>query len=382
MGYFAVLVQNDASAYAKFIKIKRLHINIWSLRGLWPGRRLFYFDVGLELHLKKSKRNPLSYVDGVEILLPFIAEEGKWPNGAPIVQDLYEMVIDDHSCPLIFGMPVKAIKSINGRANIEFSKDRLVAGRIREGCAKLVENEFVAGDSSSYLVSFQRPVEQGESVYFRMRWRVFGAAPLWKWVRAEAGARVDFRVCDTRQMAAWQREPGTISRILPVMAANIFITAPASFIPMNVSPFPKHVRMLESDAWIDYLRGAARWKWMVKDLLVYGWSRGGEADRHITGDNPLRIFAALNRPASKPKWLIFMHILTGVIAVWMLLNGRKWVSDALNIPLDMTPIAGFIGISSVAGLWAILQRVKPFFEGSFRRPRQFFRRIERFFLVG
>ena len=31
MGYFAVLVQNDASAYAKFIKIKRLHINIWSL---------------------------------------------------------------------------------------------------------------------------------------------------------------------------------------------------------------------------------------------------------------------------------------------------------------------------------------------------------------
>ena len=121
---------------------------------------------------------------------------------------------------------------------------------------------------------------------------------------------------------------------------------------------------------------------MVKDLLVYGWSRGGEADRHITGDNPLRIFVALNRPASKPKWLIFMYILTGVIAVWILLNGRQWLSDALNIPLDMTPIAGFIGISSVAGLWAVLQRVKPFFEGSFRRPRQFFRRIERFFLVG
>lgn len=34
MGYFAVLVQDEDKTYAKAVKIVRLHVNIWALRGL------------------------------------------------------------------------------------------------------------------------------------------------------------------------------------------------------------------------------------------------------------------------------------------------------------------------------------------------------------
>lgn len=57
MGYFAVLVQDEDKTYAKAVKIVRLHVNIWALRGLSFGRRrrLFYFDVGMELKFGDEK---------------------------------------------------------------------------------------------------------------------------------------------------------------------------------------------------------------------------------------------------------------------------------------------------------------------------------------
>ena len=86
MGYFAVLALPEDQSIAQHLRASRLHVNIWALRGLWFGRRLFYFDVGVELRLDEAAPNGSS-IRAVDFLLPFRVEEGRWPNGAPVAQE-------------------------------------------------------------------------------------------------------------------------------------------------------------------------------------------------------------------------------------------------------------------------------------------------------
>ena len=96
MGYFGILSDADDNRPDIF----RTHLNLWSLPGLFPGRRLFYFDVGVE---KCAGEKP---VERIQMLLPFRVEEGKWPDGSRVVQDLYEHATHDDTSELIFGGPV------------------------------------------------------------------------------------------------------------------------------------------------------------------------------------------------------------------------------------------------------------------------------------
>lgn len=380
MGYFAVLAPSPDQITNMNLRVKRLHINLWALRGLWFGRRLFHFDVGMELCLDHSESSPGTQIQEVDLLLPFRVEEGKWPNGAPIAQDLYDSVINDHSGPLIFGSPVKILEASNGKSRIEFDDELLDVVRIKEQSVRAIENHKTRADSSLYRVPLEHPLKPGESTYLRMRWRVFGAAPIWKWVRPEAGARIDFRVCDTRQGPASQRDSEFLNRIVPILSANVFVMAPGSMSPTNVSPPPKHIRTLEPGAWTNYLKGAASWEWMARDLLVYGWHRPEKQDRPITEDDPLRVFLAVNRSASRPGWLSIVHSAVGVAVAWVVLSGAGYLSHIPVNGIDGHAILAILGIGSLMALWTLVQRLRPFFSDRARKPRQSVRRIERFFL--
>lgn len=105
MGYFAVLRPQPAGDdSAEIPEIRRCHINLWSLSSLIPGRRLFYFDVGLEL---VATAGP---IDQVELLLPFRVEEGPWKGRAgndKTAQDLYDVISTGPAAELVFGGPVR-----------------------------------------------------------------------------------------------------------------------------------------------------------------------------------------------------------------------------------------------------------------------------------
>ena len=202
-----------------------------------------------------------------------------------------------------------------------FEDTRLNVGRIAEQRVKSVEGHPTKADSSLYTVPLQHPVKKGGSVYFRVRWRVFGSASLWRRTRLESGIRVDFRVCDTREGIPSERDSTFLDRILEVSSANVFVMAPGRLRPTNVSPVPKHIRTLEPGAWLDYLDGAAGWTWMARDLLVYGWHRRAEPEqRPITENDPFRVFLALTRPSGTPGWLHITYATVGFLLALGLLN--------------------------------------------------------------
>jgi len=380
MGYFAVLAQAANKDIAEHLRVSRLHVNIWALRGLWFGRRLFYFDVGIELKFDGSGLSPDSKVDAIEVLLPFRVEEGKWPDGSRIVQDLYDQVISDRSGPLIFGSPVAGRGSADGQSVIEFDEnDRLTVTRISEANVTKVTGYAPRTDSSLYTVPLRHPLRVNCSVYFRVRWRVFGAAPLWKWTRLESGACVDFRVCDTRQGAGSQRDPEFLERILQINSANVFVMAPERLCPTNVGPTPKHIRTLEPGAWSDYLKGAASWQWMAKGLLVYGWHHRID-EGPITKDNPLRVFLALNRPARRPGWLSVAYAAVGFMIASAIISLGQSVTPQIG-SASLLSVMGIIGIGSIMGLASLARWLTPLFVDHALVPRLFLRRIERFFLA-
>jgi hypothetical protein len=382
MGNFAVLSQPSERALTACLKVKRLHVNIWALRGLWIGRRLLYFDVGVELELAHCEELPGLKVHAVELLLPFRVEEGKWPNGAPVAQDLYTKVIDDHSGALIFGSPI-TVETANGKSTVGFEGNSLHAVRVVEASVKAVEDYAGTSGSSLYTVPFQRPLEQGESIYFRTRWRVFGAAPLWRWTRQESGAHVDFRICDTRQGPASQRDQGFLDRILTIAGANVFVMAPGRFGPTNVSPEPKHIRALEPGAWTDYLSGAASRPWMASDLLVYAWARNSTDGGHpITENHPFRIFLAVNRPAARPGWLSVGYAAIGFALAWTVVSVSSSLSKVIVVnSVDLSAYLGIIGVTSLLAAWSLIQKLRPYLADRLRKPRLWIRRMERSLLA-
>ena len=381
MGYFAVLAPEADKTLIPYLSVGRLHVNLWGLRGLWPGRRLFFLDVGVELKLEDDDACPDdAEISAVDALLPFRVEEGKWKNGAAVAQDLYDSVINEHSGSLVFGSPVRVQSTGGGQSTVEFESTRLQAARIAEVGVKAVAEHVTKADSSLYTIPLQHPVRKGESVYFRVRWRVFGAAPLWRWTRAESGARVDFRICDTRGVPS-ERDAAFLSRVLPVESAKVFIMAPDRLRPTNVGSEPKHVRTLEPGAWSGYLEGAAGRNWMARGLLVYGWHRKPDPGRPISEDDPYRVFLALNRAAGTAGWLNVVYSTVGVLLAWALLALSGPVSDLSIGDVDARSWMALIGVTSLTAAWNLMQRLRPFFADRARGPRQLIRRIERFILT-
>jgi len=230
-------------------------------------------------------------------------------------------------------------------------------------------------------VPLQHPIKKGESVYIRLRWRVFGSGSLWRRTRLEPGVRVDFRVCDTREGIPSERDSTFLARILEVSSANVFVMAPGRLRPTNVSPAPKHIRTLEPGAWLDYLDGAAGWTWMARDLLVYGWHRKAEPEKpQITENDPFRVFLALNRPSGTPGWLHISYTAAGVLMALGLLNLLERASDFSVRDLDIKSWLGVIGVTSALAAWTFIQRLRTFTANRARRPRLLIRRCERFLL--
>lgn len=379
MGYFAVLSTDDDKQIADHLQVKRLHVNLWALRGLWFGRRLLHCDVGIELVLTDDSAVPDgTEVSAVEMLLPFRVEEGKWSDGTTTAMDLYDAVVSEHSGPLIFGAPVTIHSVAQGRSTVTFEEEKLEAGRISPSNTKAVEGHVPKSDSALYAVALHRPLKKGESVYLRMRWRVFGAAPLWRWARPESGARIDFRVCDTRQGPIAQRDPAFIDRILAISQANVFVMVPGHLSPTNVSPEAKHIRTLEPGAWSAYLIGVTKRRWVARNLLVYGWHT--KIGSSITEDRPLRVFLALHRPGGTPGWLQIVYAAIGFLLGWGLLATSGQVSGLSVEDLDAKTVGGLVGVTSVLSLWTALQRLRPFFADRAIETRRKLRAVERFLL--
>lgn len=269
MGYFAVLwPESTRGRPADIPGIRRCHINLWSLSSLIPGRRLFYFDVGLEL---VAGAGPITEV---ELLLPFRVEEGPWKGRArndKTAQDLYDMISTSPAAELVFGGPVRIEQKDSGTSlRIGDYPALLQLARVNSAGVHQVDTGDQREDSSHYTVPLSTPIPPQQARYVRMRWRVFGSGPLWSWKRSRGGAMFDFRVYDVRESRFAESEKPLRERMIPIDEINVFLIAPAKYQVTTTSPQSKYLRLLEAGAWRQYLRGTA-YLWLRGAMVVYYW---------------------------------------------------------------------------------------------------------------
>lgn len=368
MGYFALLGDSEGSAP----RVIRLHLNLWSLPSLIPGRRLFYFDVGAEIEATSEP------VKSVQMLLPFRVEEGRWPDGTTVAQDLYPVVTDNEVAELIFGGPVAHNSDSRGaRLEIGDYGDELAIRRIQPAGVTRDEVYEPRADSSLYHVPFASPIGAGQRAYIRVRWRVFGASPLWRWKRLSGGARVDLRVCDVRESRFADVDRHLRSRILVVDEVNIFVMASPRLQLVARSPEPRHVRILEPRAWRRYLEGAAHFG-RPNGLLVYYW-RHAERGKPVTIDSPFRVFSDFNRTNSSRWWMTVLQVVLGVSLTLALFKGSQ-VADPLSTRLAEvkwdTILKVMFGTTVLSALMAV-DRIRTWASSRFLAPRRALRTLER-----
>lgn len=382
MGYFAVLAA-AGTPKTDLPHVARCHLNLWALPGMFPGRRLLYLDVGVEIAAGASA------VDAIQLLLPFRLEPGTWPDSSEVLQDLFDAVTDQTSAELIFGGPVKMTRCQDTyRLQVGDYAEEMRVSRVKPTAAKLVEDHAVRQDSSLVEVVLQDPVTPGKRAYFRVRLRVFGAPPLWRSTRVSGSAEVDFRICDVRESKFVDTERHLRERILDIDEANIFLMAPSKLIAEARSPELKYLRTLETGAWKRYLVGTAH-RGSGGGLLVYYWQHKrvpqdendptSRSKSPINADNPFRVLLSLQRPASRVWWLTVLQVVLGVLLATVLIRLVEDVDLGSMRPehLDFSTVVQFLLGTTLLAVIAFFERLRSWAAGRFLQPRSLLRRIER-----
>lgn len=359
----------------------RVHINLWCLPGLFPGKKLFFFDVGVEI---KAKATP---VRSIQLLLPFRVEEGEWPDRSSVAQDLFEHVASADTSELIFGGPVNHISDASGHIlKIGDYPDELPVMRVNSSSIKRVEDYQTRADSSLYEIALDREIASGQSAYIRVRWRVFGASPLWRWKRSSGGARVDLRICDVRDSPFAKIDRHLRSRLLDIREANIFLMASPQLQLVARSPEFKYLRTLEPRAWTKYLHGAYH-RGPVRGLLVYYWRYSSTTvpaatampARPINADEPFRVFLDFNRVTSNAWWAQILRIIIAVMVSLLLIRlVQNTAIDQLRLTdIKVRTILQVLGVGTALSVLAAIEKVRLWTADRFLGPRLWVRKIER-----
>ena len=364
----------------------RLHANIWVFPGLFPGRYLLYFDVGVEIRMPPHRRfhrrdDP---IDSFWLLLPFRVEDGFRIDTFQKCEDMAQKMTNQETAELIFGGPVALNSGLGGLLEVEPSTaDPMRIGHINTWKTKPVSDFIQHTDSSLYEIFPLKAVQPGESVYFRMRFRVFELPPIWTPKHYLGGAIVDFRMSDVRESRHVDHEAWLRGRIVKMHRTDVFLMAPEAYQLANRSPEPKYMRVLEPHAWRQYNDGAD-YRRTQSRYLVYSWRNGlnsaGEADP-VSQDRPFRVFADFNRSIFASPWLAIL--LAAVILAFGVSIGEffLWLwglRQSHHVRWDV--ILRFSGLATLTGILASTKRLASFFTGRAITLRSYLRVAERFLL--
>lgn len=367
MGYFAVLTPADAESDVAF-SITRCHINLWVLRSFIPGRRLLYFDLGLEISVTGSKA-----VEAVEVLLPFKVEEGYKGDQFTRCMDLYDTLFHEETAELIFGEPVSIGGSSQDKKLTLESGDELSPRRIDRG--KVASAPDQPPRLSSYLIPMATPIESGEKAYVRFRFRVFANRPVLTSKSPFGGVILDFRIADVRESRNRGKEASIRRRVVPIEKVNFFAMLPAQYQLLPAGSTPRNMRILETRAWTTYLKRMA-YMHPSNALLVYYWRSEGAK---VSSDNPFRVFANFDRHLNKAK-IVFWATLSVLLVAGLVRSGWLPGITVESVKSFFGHLLTFFGLVTAAGIIAGSRVFFRFAMNRFERVRLIARWVERLML--
>ena len=374
MGYFAVLRPDDAAAELDF-EVTRCHINLWVLPSFIPGRRLMYFDLGMEVTATGA-----APVDAVEVLLPFTVETGYRMDQFRGCADLYDRLFDDETAELIFGEPVNLSGPATERTlTVEAGQYTYRPRRIDTANVEAANDQ--PPRSSCYRVPLQSSVAPGTSAYIRLRFRVFGNRPVLSAKSPFGGVILDFRIADVRESRTRSREVGIRKRIVPIASVNFFAMLPSQYQMITASPYQRYMRVLETRAWSKYLGGVA-YRHPSNAQLVYYWRSEKRDDGTylpVTADNPFRVFANYDRHLNKAKTLFWALM---ALLIIMMVARSHWIPALswTNAKWVLSHAGSFLGLLTLTGIIAFGKGAYNLVMNRVAKPRLWFRWIERILL--
>lgn len=237
MSFFAVLDAPTRGAAPSF-EVSRLHINFWSLAAIGTRRRMFVFDVGVEI-----KPTGQESVSEFSLALPF-------DTLAP--RSLKKKVERREIAELIFDSPVEFL---SGRGMNVGEQDPFVPGDVLLREARKDTN-YSDSRFTLWDLKLSEPVEPGRTRYVRLRFPVVRTGRTWQWTRTRlrrTGAVFDFRISDIRGSVQVQDGQSLVPRIVNVQSAAVFLMTPLWMHARSINPEPKYIRLLEGRVWSQYL---------------------------------------------------------------------------------------------------------------------------------
>jgi hypothetical protein len=357
MGFFAILAPPEAEPDT-LPTIRKCHINLWS-RGTLLRHRVVC-DVGLDIHAPAA-----ATVRSVTLALPFRIREGD-------VTDLYSKLTNPDGARLIFGEQITSTHQ-----TIVGSDDHLYNLR-RVSTENMVSDAaWSARDLSVVRLSLREPLPAKQFAYVRMRFGIASLGRTWSWKRSGwtmNGALVDFRIADVREAVGRTTREGLEHRVLPLKDVRLLIMLPWHFQMRFVSPPLRYARLMEDEAWADYLEG-----WTLRPrrakLVIYYWrwpaldanpspveigkddneeKNKGEAKPVIDVRNPARAFLDVSRDYGALSWGNYLRIGIVVflvdVVVQFLLSRVGTVNVQLTLPTRWPPwiVASFGIVTALA----------------------------------
>lgn len=372
MSFFAVLDVQDDGARGKFT-VDQLHVNLWSVVGLLPRRRALLVDVGVRITATETTR-------GLSLAVPFRSLHQI---------DLSAELQNSTSAALIFDSVVPFVPKDQ---TLEVDGAKLVLLQMDADSEQ--ETSLSSEAISVWKVAFVRPLQPGETGYFRMRFEVAGGRA-WQWQRtgklsARNGLLIDIRIADVRSTIELPGGPSIRARVVDVERAYVFAVLPEWLTPSTMSPSVGYIRLLEPRVWGKYLgRKAEFWG---RRLVVYQWKSDRLPDGEpipVTSEQPLRIYGRFDLRVRFP-WLrvVIAAIVGSLVVVALIFNvpAQQWVIDwlvgiggffaefwaAVLLPLGTLGLIGAV-VSWAKGLWRVrawLRRTESWVFSKFLRPEK------------
>jgi hypothetical protein len=332
----------DPTAFA----VGKCHVNLWHLQGRAAH---FLCDIGIEITARVE-------VQGFRVLLPF--------NAVPLPQDLFQKLRVPDTATLVFGEQVE-VTSTEDTAILRFTTrrppDDLVVGRINTGeCRRDVHS---TGDYTVWTIRLYHPLAAGTPTYYRFRFVLpsLGRTWSWKttWPRTRNGALVDFRVNDTRDLVGRVGQLGFERELVPIYDLYVFVISPWGWQVRTVSPGLRYSRVLEGDAWLDYL-GYRLSKRRGQRALVHYWRWDPKDGGDELELRACRAFIDLSRDPSVLPWINHVRWLAMIVVLGSLAFGvNLLVRNAGAVAGTLLTVLGSaLGLTLLGWLLSSIGQVK------------------------
>lgn len=320
MSYFSIL---NPSGTASVLRIRALHINVWSLPGLL-GHRPMIIDVGVMFSATNDQMP-----DALEIVIP-----------ARVVKqiDLSREVLDSKNARLIFARHFQS--SDNHALQLrEYGTVRVIPAETIEHEERLVRLTQEPSRELTALRVKLAEVPACGTAYTRVRFVIDHAESLWRWNRVlgrRSGAIIDLRVHDPREGGAGADAPAGIhERDLSIENLEAFFMLPEHFYLGGQNPPLTYTRTLEGRRWRHYLRRGASGPLRHEAMLVHRWSKSGsDAEPAVSAQRPFRGYLQFERVpslrATSDLVLAALAVVALAYAVFAHANLRSGVVDAGN----------------------------------------------------